>query len=64
MIEPSKVIKTVVNNKVKYTNWAIKEENKAEFQVDLIMPLDYYSHPRGTIDNIYKEMLEQAENVK
>lgn len=64
MIELSKEIKTVVDDKVKYTDWATREDIKAELQVDLIVLLDKYGYPPVTIDDVYKEVLEQAENFK
>ena len=64
MIELSKEIKTVVDDKAKYTDWATREDIKAELQVDLIMLLDKYGYPPVTIDDVYKEVLEQAENLK
>ena len=64
MIELSKEIKTVVDDKAKYTDWATREDIKAELQVDLIMLLDKYGYPPVTIDDVYKEVLEQAENFK
>ena len=64
MIELSKEIKTVVDDKAKYTDWATREDIKAELQVDLIVLLDKYGYPPVTIDDVYKEVLEQAENFK
>lgn len=64
MIELSKEIKIVVDDKAKYTDWATREDIKAELQVDLIMLLDKYGYPPVTIDDVYKEVLEQAENFK
>ena len=37
---------------------------KANLQVDLIILLDKYGYPPVTIDDVYKEVLEQAENFK
>lgn len=64
MIELSKEIKTVVDDKAKYTDWATREDIRAELQVDLIVLLDKYGYPPVTIDDVYKEVLEQAENFK
>jgi type I restriction enzyme R subunit len=33
-------------------------------QVDLILLLDEFDYPPVTIDDVYKEVLEQAENFK
>jgi hypothetical protein len=37
---------------------------KANLQFDLAVVLDEYGYPPVTIDDVYKEVLEQAENFK
>ena len=64
MIELSKRIKMIVDDKAKYTDWATREDIKANLQVDLILLLDEFGYPPVTIDDVYKEVLEQAENFK
>lgn len=64
MIELSKEIKVVVDDKAKYTDFSTREDIKASLQVDLIVLLDKYGYPPVTIDDVYKEVLEQAENFK
>lgn len=64
MIELSKEIKKVVDDKSKYTDWSTRDDIKANLQVDLILVLDRYDYPPVTIDEVYKEVLEQAENFK
>ena len=64
MIELSKEIRVVVDDKAKYTDWSTREDIKATLQVDLIILLDKYGYPPVTIDDVYKEVLEQAENFK
>ncbi|MCI9035796.1 MAG: type I restriction endonuclease subunit R [Lachnospiraceae bacterium] len=64
MIELSKEIRVVVDDKAKYTDWSTREDIKATLQVDLIILLDQYGYPPVTIDDVYKEVLEQAENFK
>lgn len=64
MIELSKRIKLIVDDKAKYTDWATREDIKANLQVDLILLLDEFDYPPVTIDDVYKEVLEQAENFK
>lgn len=64
MIELSKRIKIIVDDKAKYTDWATREDIKANLQVDLILLLDKFDYPPVTIDDVYKEVLEQAENFK
>lgn len=60
----SKAIKEVVDDKAKYTDWASREDIKAELQVALIMILDEFGYPPVTMDDVFKEVLEQAENFK
>ena len=64
MVELSKRIKTIVDDKAKYTDWSTREDIKANLQVDLILLLDEFGYPPVTIDDVYKEVLEQAENFK
>lgn len=64
MIELSKRIKTIVDDKSRYTDWSTREDIKANLQVDLILLLDEFDYPPVTLDDVYKEVLEQAENFK
>ena len=64
MIELSKRIKTIVDDQSRYTDWSTREDIKATLQVDLIILLDEFGYQPVTIDDVYKEVLEQAENFK
>lgn len=64
MIELSKRIKIIVDDKSRYTDWSTREDIKANLQVDLILLLDEFGYPPVTLDDVYKEVLEQAENFK
>ena len=64
MIELSKEIKKIVDDKSRYTDWSSRDDIKSNLQVDLIILLDKYGYPPVTIDDVYKEVLEQAENFK
>lgn len=64
MIELSKRIKIIVDDKAKYTDWSTRDDIKANLHVDLILLLDEFDYPPVTIDDVYKEVLEQAENFK
>ena len=64
MIELSKRIKVIVDDKSRYTDWSTLEDIKANLQVDLILLLDEFDYPPVTLDDVYKEVLEQAENFK
>jgi len=64
LIELSKSVKLVVDDKTKYTDWAQKVDIKAELKVDLILTLAKYHYPPVTKDEVFKEIFEQAENFK
>ncbi len=64
MIELAKRIKQIVTDKSRYTDWAKKENIKAELQQDLILLLDEFDYPPVTNDIVYEEVLSQAENFK
>lgn len=64
MIELSKRIKIIVDDRARYTDWSTRDDIKANLQVDLILLLDEFGYPPVTIDDVYKEVLEQAENFK
>lgn len=57
-------VKLIVDDKAKYTDWSTRDDIKANLQVDLILLLDEFDYPPVTIDDVYKEVLEQAENFK
>ncbi|MDO4392941.1 MAG: DUF3387 domain-containing protein, partial [Bacillota bacterium] len=52
------------DDKSRYTDWSARDDIKANLQVDLILLLDEFGYPPVTIDDVYKEVLEQAENFK
>jgi len=64
MIELSKEIKRIIDDKAKYTDYLVKEDIKASMRFDLAVILKKYGYPPVTIDDVYKEVLEQAENFK
>jgi len=64
LIALSKSVKTVVDDKAKYTDWSQRADIKAELKVDLIILLAEYGYPPVDRDEIYKEIFEQAENFK
>ena len=64
LIPLSKRVKDVVDDKAKYTDWSLKEDIKAGLKVALILLLDEYKYPPVTHDEVYAEVLEQAENFK
>ena len=57
-------IKEIVDDKSKYTDWAKRDDIKAELKMDLILILAEYGYPPVTNDEVFKEIFEQAENFK
>lgn len=57
-------IKNIVDDKSKYTDWSRRDDIKAELKMDLIVVLAEHGYPPVTNDEVYKEILEQAENFK
>ncbi len=64
LLDLSKAVKTLVDDKAKYTDWSQREDIKAELKVDLILLLAKYGYPPVDRDEVYKEIFEQAENFK
>ena len=64
LITLAKAVKSVVDDKAKYTDWSQREDIKAELKVDLIMLLAENDYPPVDRDEVYKEIFEQAENFK
>lgn len=64
LIALAQEIKKIVDDKSNYTDWAKRDDIKAELKMDLILILDEYSYPPVTNDAVYKEIFEQAENFK
>jgi type I restriction enzyme R subunit len=64
LIKLSKAIKVIVDDKSKYTDWSQRTDIKAELKVDLILTLSENGYPPVWQDDVFKEVLEQAENFK
>lgn len=64
MIDLAKAVKLVVDDKVKYTDWSQRGDIKAEWKVDLILVRANHGYPPVGRDEVYREIYEQAENVK
>ncbi len=64
LIELSKAVKKIVDDKAKYTDWSHREDIKAELKVDLILVLAENDYPPVPKDEVFKEIFEQAENFK
>lgn len=64
LLQLSKEVKNVVDDKAKYTDWSKRADLKAELKVDLIILLAENDYPPVDRDEVYKEIFEQAENFK
>lgn len=62
LLELTKAIKVVVDDKVKYTDWNQREDIKAELKVDLTLVLAKHGYPPVDRDEVYKEIFVQAES--
>jgi type I restriction enzyme R subunit len=57
-------VKVIVDDKAKYTEWSQRVGIKAELKADLIILLAESGYPPVDRDEVYKEIFEQAENLK
>lgn len=64
LLELSKEVKRVIDDKAKYTDWNKRDDIKAELHFDLILLLDEWGYPPIDRDEVYKEIFDQAENFK
>jgi len=64
LIVLSKAVKSIVDDKAKYTDWSQKVDIKAELKVDLILTLDNLGYPPVPKDEVFQEIFQQAENFK
>lgn len=64
LIKLSQDIKRIVDDKARYTDWAQRDDIKAELKVDLILVLAENGYPPVPKDEVFKEIFEQAENFK
>ncbi|MBT7041200.1 MAG: DUF3387 domain-containing protein, partial [Bacteroidetes bacterium] len=64
LLELSKKVKVIVDDKARYTDWSRRNDIKAELKVDLIILLADNGYPPIDRDEVYKEIFEQAENFK
>lgn len=64
LIELSKEVKNLIDEKAKYTDWNKRDDIRAELQFDLMVLLDEWGYPPIDRGEVYKEIFEQAENFK
>ncbi len=64
LIPLAKDVKSVVDDKARYTDWSQRDDIKAELKVDLIMLLAKHGYPPVDRDEVYKDIFAQAESFK
>lgn len=64
MLELAREIKKIVDSTAKYPDWSDRDDIKAQLKMDIIVKLHQYGYPPITQDDVYKNVLEQAENFK
>ena len=64
LIKLSREIKKIIDDKARYTDWSHRDDIRAELKVDLILTLADNGYPPVPKDEIFKEIFEQAENLK
>ena len=64
LLDLAKEVKAIVDDKSKFAAWSVRDDIKAELKVNIIMKLADYHYPPVTVDEVYKEVLAQAENFR
>lgn len=64
MLALAKDMKVIVDDSAQYPDWSNRDDIKAKLKVDLILLLHRYAFPPVANDEVYKSVLEQAENFK
>lgn len=64
MLELAREIKKIVDNTARFPDWNDREDIKAQLKMEIIVKLHEYGYPPITQDDVYKNVLEQAENFK
>ena len=60
----SAAVKKIVDDGSKYTDWANRTDTQAQLKMDIVLVLDEYGYPPVPQDDVFKEIIEQAENFK
>ncbi|MGL5372719.1 MAG: type I restriction enzyme endonuclease domain-containing protein, partial [Plesiomonas shigelloides] len=64
MLALAKAMKITVDDSAQYPDWSNRDDIKAKLKVDLILLLHKFGFPPVANDEVYKSVLEQAENFK
>lgn len=64
MVELARKVKEIVADKSRYTDWSKRDDIRASMKVDLIILLDENGYPPEPQEDVFKDVIEQAENFK
>jgi type I restriction enzyme R subunit len=64
MLELAREIKKIVDDTAKFPDWSDRDDIKAQLKMEIIVKLHEFGYPPITQDEVYKNVLEQAENFK
>jgi type I restriction enzyme R subunit len=64
LIELSRAVKIIVDDKARYTDWSQRSDIKAELKVDLILILAAHGYPPVTRDEVFKEILNKPRTSR
>jgi type I restriction enzyme R subunit len=64
MLELAKEMKVTVDDSAQYPDWSKRDDIKAKLKMDLILLLHRFGFPPVANDDVYKNVLEQAEQYK
>lgn len=64
MLELAKEMKIIVDDKAQFPDWSNRDDIKASLKVELILLLHKFGFPPVANDDVYLEVLQQAENFK
>ena len=64
LIPLARLVKKLVEDKTRFTDWQHKDDIKAEMKVELILLLSDHGFPPVAHDEAYKDIFEQAVNYR
>ncbi|WP_332025044.1 type I restriction enzyme endonuclease domain-containing protein, partial [Kaistella sp.] len=64
MLELAREIKRIVDDTARFPDWSDRDDIKAQLKMEIIVKLHQFGYPPITQDEVYKNVLEQAENFK
>ena len=64
MLELAREIKKIVDDTARFPDWSDRDDIKAQLKMEIIVKLHEFGYPPITQDEVYKNVLEQAENFK